>query len=223
MKWAKLKAEVLCLLFFVASLQAFQPSFHHKAAPARAILLNKSNSRLHSTATAAENVAEGLVKTVLQTGQGNQVNLGDIATVKYSCYLPDDPKALPFSKASQQKVAVGDLTMIKGWDKAIRTMKVGERAVIRISDPSLAYGDAGFPPLIPPRAEIEMDIEILDAQPPTQNIDFDNLANANNTPVRNYLLVLWDDGRNTSFLGGWIFVCFQSLTAHQQTFSKSNS
>jgi peptidylprolyl isomerase len=123
------------------------------------------------------------MKTVSKPGQGNPVSLGDIATVKYSCYLPNDPKAPPFAKASQQKIAVGDGTMIQGWDKAIRSMKVGERAVVRITDPALGYGETGFPPLIPPRAEIEIDIEVLDSQPPTQNIDFDNLAMADNTPV----------------------------------------
>jgi hypothetical protein len=76
--------------------------------------------------------------------------------------------------------------MIRGWDKAIRTMRVGERAVVRISDPTLAYGEAGFPPLIPPQAEIEVDLEVLDSQPPMANIDFDNLAMADNTPVSLY-------------------------------------
>ena len=73
--------------------------------------------------------------------------------------------------------------MIPGWDKAIRTMKIGERAVVRIVDPTLGYGDAGVPPLIPSNAEIEVDLEIIDAQPPMANIDFDNLALADSTPV----------------------------------------
>ena len=73
--------------------------------------------------------------------------------------------------------------MIQGWDKAIRTMRVGERAIVRICDPSLGYGAVGVPPLVPPNAEIEVDLEILDAQAPMANIDFDNLALADSTPV----------------------------------------
>lgn len=73
--------------------------------------------------------------------------------------------------------------MVKGWEKALRTMTVGERAIIRITDPELAYGDKGVPPLIPPNAQLEFDIEVLDTQLPTTNIDFDSLANADNTPV----------------------------------------
>ena len=74
--------------------------------------------------------------------------------------------------------------MVSGWDKALRTMKVGERAIIRVVDTSLGYGSAGVPPLIPPNAELEFDVELLDAQPPMTNIDFDSIATADSTPVR---------------------------------------
>jgi hypothetical protein len=74
--------------------------------------------------------------------------------------------------------------MVVGWEKALRTMSVGERAVIRVTDPSLAYGAAGVPPLIPANAQVEFDLELLDTQPPMTNIDFDSLATADNTPVR---------------------------------------
>jgi FKBP-type peptidyl-prolyl cis-trans isomerase len=73
--------------------------------------------------------------------------------------------------------------MIKGWEKALRTMTVGERAVIRVTDPELGYGALGVPPLIPPNAPLEFDVEVLDTQLPTLNIDFDSLAMADNTPV----------------------------------------
>jgi hypothetical protein len=87
---------------------------------------------------------------------------------------------------------VGDGSMIVGWEKALRSMTVGERAVIRISDPTLGYGPAGVPPLIPPNAELEFDVEILDTQPPTANIDFDSLAMADNTPVSKVYTLLQD-------------------------------
>lgn len=73
--------------------------------------------------------------------------------------------------------------MIPGWDKALRSMVVGERAVIRITDPELAYGSSGIPTLVPPNSPIELDVELLDVQEPTLNIDFDSIATADNTPV----------------------------------------
>lgn len=73
--------------------------------------------------------------------------------------------------------------MVAGWDRALRTMAVGERSIVKIN-PELGYGSEGVPDLIPPGAELEFDIEVIDAQPPMQNIDFDSIAMADNTPVR---------------------------------------
>jgi hypothetical protein len=74
--------------------------------------------------------------------------------------------------------------MVAGWDKALRSMAVGERAIVRVTDPGLGYGEAGMPPFVPSNSQLEFDIELLDSQPATANIDFDSLANADNTPVR---------------------------------------
>lgn len=75
--------------------------------------------------------------------------------------------------------------MIDGWDKAIQTMKIGERAIVRIQS-ELAYGSDGVPPVVPPNAEIEVDLTILDAKARAA-IDFDTLAIGDPaTPVRIY-------------------------------------
>nr|GMC94206.1 peptidyl-prolyl cis-trans isomerase FKBP20-1 [Ipomoea batatas] len=44
---------------------------------------------------------------------------------------------------------IGKGSVIKAWDVALRTMKVGEVAVITCK-PDYAYGSAGSPPDIPP-------------------------------------------------------------------------
>lgn len=90
--------------------------------------------------------------------------------------------------------------MIKGWDKALRTMTVGERSIFRITDPEWGYGETGVPPLIPPNAVLEFDIEVLDTQLPTTNIDFDSLATADNTPVS----TLQENGSGDK---GYVCVC----------------
>ena len=73
--------------------------------------------------------------------------------------------------------------MIDGWEEAIKTMRVGERAIVRIVDPDLGYGSTGFAPIVPPNAEIELDLEILEARSRSA-IDFDTLAIGDpNTPV----------------------------------------
>lgn len=146
---------------------------------------NRQTAISSLSSTTAPQLAEGILKTISVEGQGKPVKLGDIATVKYTCYLPDgaaSASTLPFAKSSKQKMVIGDGTMIDGWEKAIRSMRVGERSVIRITDPLLAYGVQGVPPLVPPNAVVEMDVEILDSQPASMNIDFDSLAMADSTP-----------------------------------------
>lgn len=140
---------------------------------------SRSATRIFSTQTA---LPDGIIKTISTPGRGKPAKLGDIATVKYTCYLPGDEKAAPFAKSNKQKIVVGDGAMVLGWEKALRTMNVGERAIIRLTDANLGYGAAGVPPLIPPNAELEFDIELLDTQLPMANIDFDSIANMDSTP-----------------------------------------
>ena len=90
------------------------------------------------------------------------------------------------SQSSRQKVVVGDGTMIDGWDRALRTMRVGERSLIRIVDPTLAYGAIGVPPIVPPHAILELDLELLETQPVgtvSRNIDLDALTVDAQTPT----------------------------------------
>lgn len=147
---------------------AVRPSTPASAASAASTALASS---------AAVQLPPGLQKTVIQQGDSFDVERGDIATLKYACYVVDEAnKTPPFCKATQQKMVVGDGSMIPGWEAATRSMRIGERAIFRLSDPALGYGEAGVPPLVPSNAVLELDIQVLDAQPPTANIDFDNLA-----------------------------------------------
>lgn len=125
----------------------------------------------------------GWIKTVQTPGTGLPVNNGDICTLKYSCYLPGEKTTIPFSRSDSQKVVVGDGSMITGWDVALKTMRIGERSLVRLSDPSLGYGSQGVPSVgIPPNAVIEMDLQVIDSQPAATNIDFDNFANIDAMP-----------------------------------------
>ena len=47
---------------------------------------------------------EGLIKTVAKQGTGPPLTLGDVASVKYRCYLSDDESKAPFAKSDFQKV-----------------------------------------------------------------------------------------------------------------------
>jgi len=89
--------------------------------------------------------------------------------------------------------------MVPGWDAALRTMASGERAVVRLTDPSLGYGSAspsvaaslgdalGVANLA--ASQLEFDIDILQVQPAAQaaelfDMNFDAMAalEDNDTP-----------------------------------------
>jgi len=68
-----------------------------------------STTRYNAETVTASSVSSspsspGFIKTITQQGSNKPVRLGDIATVKYTCYLPDNEKATPFAKAQKQKM-----------------------------------------------------------------------------------------------------------------------
>ncbi|KAI2490904.1 peptidyl-prolyl cis-trans isomerase [Fragilaria crotonensis] len=155
--------ESLILLWMLHSSFGFAPS---------AILQSSTTSTTRSTKGTRLFSSPGLIKTISKEGTGAPLKRGDVATVKYSVYLPDSS---PFARSERQRVTVGGGDMIDGWEEAIKTMRVGERAIVRITDPNLGYGAAGFAPVVPPNAVIELDLEVLDAKARSA-IDFDTLA-----------------------------------------------
>jgi len=55
---------------------------------------------------------------------------------------------------------VGQGSVIKGWDEALVTFSVGERAFLYLS-PSFAYGASGAGNSIPPNSPLIFDVELL--------------------------------------------------------------
>jgi hypothetical protein len=163
----------LSVMLFIVRCDSFSMPPQSTARQAR----TRRSPRLSS---ATDTLPEGLTKSIERQGSGPPVSFGDICTLSYSCYVVDDIDAdaddsIPFAKSKSQKYMVGDGSMIDAWEKVIPTMRVGERSIIRVNDPKLAYGSNGVPPIVP--------LELLDAQAATTNIDFDSLALAEKTPT----------------------------------------
>ncbi|XP_076959123.1 peptidyl-prolyl cis-trans isomerase FKBP62-like [Bidens hawaiensis] len=105
---------------------------------------------------------QGLKKKLLKEGEGwDTPESGDEVEVHYTGTLLDGTQ---FDSSRDRgetfKFTLGQGQVIKGWDLGIKTMKKGENALFTIPA-DLAYGEAGSPPKIPPKATLQFDVELI--------------------------------------------------------------
>lgn len=106
----------------------------------------------------------GVKKTLLTVGSGVKVPAGATVKVEYTGKLEDGSI---FDSSRKRKggfsFQLGKGMVIKGWEAAVSTMRVGETAEFTIS-PTYAYGRRGMPPVIPGNATLQFEIEVVDAK-----------------------------------------------------------
>ena len=135
----------LLLLANVSPLNAFSPSLIGSSSSTFQRL-----SPLQSTKQQKDFVLtsdKGVVKEVLVSGKGRRIEAGDILAVEYSAFIQG--QKVPFAKGNKEQFIVKDGSLIKGWDIAIESMRIGEVSKISIAN-SYAYGAKGVSPIIPP-------------------------------------------------------------------------
>ncbi|MDB5188973.1 MAG: Peptidylprolyl isomerase [Candidatus Nomurabacteria bacterium] len=99
---------------------------------------------------------------VTKEGTGAPIINGQTAEMLYTGKLADgsvfDSTAShggqPFS------FSLGAGQVIKGWDEGVLGMKVGEQRTL-IIPAALAYGAAGYPPVIPANATLTFDVTLV--------------------------------------------------------------
>ena len=106
----------------------------------------------------------GLWYTDVAAGQGAEAEPGRTVRVHYTGWLPNGKK-FDSSRDRGEPFAftLGAGQVITGWDEGVKGMKVGGRRRL-VLPPSMAYGEAGAPPDIPPGATLVFDIEVLGVQ-----------------------------------------------------------
>ena len=109
--------------------------------------------------------ASGLKYWEIKVGTGEVAKDGDHVKVHYTGWLTSGKKFDSSVDAHQPfELTLGKGEVIKGWDEGIAGMKVGGKRQLKIP-PDLAYGEKGYPGVIPANATLIFDVQLLAVTP----------------------------------------------------------
>jgi FKBP-type peptidyl-prolyl cis-trans isomerase len=139
------------------------PAATTPSSPVQPAVTTTTTSATTTTAKpATTTTADGLKIEEVKAGTGAEIANGQTAEMLYTGTLANgtvfDSTAsrgnTPFS------FTLGAGQVIKGWDEGILGMKVGEERILTIPS-ALAYGAAGYPPVIPQNATLTFDVTLV--------------------------------------------------------------
>ncbi len=113
----------------------------------------------------------GLKKIDVKQGTGAEAVTGKPVSVHYTGWLYDpskpENKGAKFDSSKDRNVPfvfpLGGGKVIKGWDEGVVGMKVGGQRTL-IIPANMAYGERGYPGVIPPNATLMFDVELIEVK-----------------------------------------------------------
>jgi len=112
--------------------------------------------------TPTDFIPSGLIKEDLVIGKGEIAALGNDVVVHYVGRMADGKQFdSSISRRDPLDFSLGAGDVIRGWDEGIQGMKVGGKRRLTIP-PELAYGEQGCGGVIPARATLVFEVELLE-------------------------------------------------------------
>lgn len=103
----------------------------------------------------------GIKYAIVKNGGASEVERGNTVAFNYSGYLINGTMFDSNSERGEPiEFPIGVGRLIPGWDDGIPGMKVGERRVLIIPY-YMGYGERGAPPVIPAKATLIFDVEVV--------------------------------------------------------------
>jgi peptidylprolyl isomerase len=118
----------------------------------------------------AKTTASGLkYYEVKRTASAVKAAAGKVVKVHYSGYLADGTMFdSSVERGEPIEFPLGQGQVIPGWDEGIALMSIGDK--LRLVIPyNLAYGEQGRPPMIPAKAELTFDVELMEVKDAAQH------------------------------------------------------
>jgi peptidylprolyl isomerase len=101
---------------------------------------------------------------IKKSGNPLKAEAGKTVQVHYSGYLADGTMFdSSVERGNPIEFKLGQGQVIQGWDEGISLMNVGDKLTLVIPY-HLAYGETGHPPMIPGKAELTFDVELIEVK-----------------------------------------------------------
>ncbi len=147
-----------------AAFEALEKSLKERLAKEEENRADQTEALIRQKWPNAKKSDSGLMYVVKKEGEGPKPHIGQTVKVHYTGTLLDGKKFdSSLDRGNPFEFQVGKRRVIAGWDEALQDMKKGEKRILIIPY-HLAYGERGRPPVIPPKATLIFDVELIDIQ-----------------------------------------------------------